>query len=291
MKNPNCISLLAGVLALTLLTGCVGNPSSQATEPTEKTTKVREVPASDSAAVEADLALCKAAIENVQSNDYIRITEDNRFHGENVMNPTATVSFIKSGEDLYSSTLIPEDGMLDGVPIWSSEYSILCKNGVYYNNILDGYDTIENGVYRRHWGKSTLSPEEDAQSCKLPWLLSFDWNAQEIQYISTVTIDGQKAVKIQIMGAYLPDTICESYTADFFFNKDNQLDRVELVASYALAPQEGMEDAMDFTINVTNTQKVLSTDQSHLTEMMENLYEEALDDAKNKPDDSEEIAP
>lgn len=285
MKEHTYVPLLAAMLTLSFLTACGGEA------PEQDTTKVREVPASDSEAIEADLALCKTTIENVQNHDYISIMEENQLRGEDILNRTSTISFIKSGENLYRNTSIPQDGVMDEVPMWSQEFGILYADGVYYNNYEDGYSTTEDGDFQQHWGESTFSAERTAREFKFPWILEFDWDAQEIQHISTVNIGGQKAVRIQIMGAYLPDTICESYTAEFFFDQDAQLDRVEVIASYAQAPREGMDDYEAPTIDVTNTQRVLSTDEEKITKAIGKISKCALEDVKNKPDESKENEP
>lgn len=291
MKKQVRIPLFVSVLTLALLTACGGNPSTPRTGSPEDTTKVREVSDSNSAAIEADLALCKAAVEEVQRHDYIAIQEDNQFRGEDILNDTNSVMFMKSGEDLYRNVSIPQDAFLDDIPVFSRDQRILYKDGAYFNDFFNGYTTIENGTEQTHWGASTMSEQENALSCPLPWLLRFDWDAQEIQYISTLEIGEQTAVRIQIMGAYLPDTICESYTAEFFFNQDDHLDQVELVASFARPSRTGTNNEVGPTTAVTNVQKVLFTDQEHITKEIESLYESALEDVKNKPtEDTEDVA-
>ena len=284
MKQYGVRLLLTGLLSLALLTACgEAAPKNE----NEETTKVRDVTELGSAEAEADMALCKEAVRNIQREEFVELQQLQQNQGEDVLNETSTITFLKSGEDLYRCVSIPIDAYLDETPIFTREHRLLRYDGAYFNDFYNGYTTADDTGEQTHWGESTMSEQDELLSSRAPWLLSFDWEAQEVRYVSTVQIGEQKAVRLQIFGEYLPNTICDSYTAEFYFDQEDQLDHVETVASYVRKPRAGIPEEHGPAIQETSTQRVISADQTRITRTIEEAYQQALEDVRNRPEEED----
>ncbi len=283
MKKSMLAWLWIACLSLMLFSGCGNQPYEVSIQETESTaaTRVREVE-SENADVSVDIALCRKALEEIQSNSHIIIDKDQRNRGEDILNDTSKGFFMKSGEDLYCVNSIPQSGILDGIPVWESSFRTLKKGNEYFNDYNDGYLVTTETELQHHFGKSSFTQEENEKCISIPWLLRYQWNESEVKYVSTVSTGEQKSVRLQIEAPFYPDAAGENYTAEFFF-KDNTFDRVELVAYYGNTWTTGAGETGVSWADVTITEHVETTDSKIIQAEMDRLYASVLEDIKNTP--------
>lgn len=296
-KSIIALSLMA-CLTVSLLSGCgtaVHNAEeaiasqvdgSIPTDAAEATEIIRVREATDDSNIKQDLQLCREVVEKAQSYEAIQITIESQNRGENAQNVTASNTYYRMGENEYHSTLIPMDGILDGVPVWGSTSTILKIGDQYFNYQPDGYVVAKETGYEDHFGKSTLSKEQNEKSYIKPWLLRFQWDDSKISYISTVESGGNKAIRIQVAEPYFEDFYesvkGDNYTAEFFFD-NGKFDRVELVANYSVSWETMAGDKGADRHGVTDTERIKDPETKRIEGFFTYMHETAMEDVKNKP--------
>lgn len=288
MKKTILAVSLSFCLGVVFITGCSADQSDAGkavsqneTAETSAVTRVREV--SDSKKIEMELQMCREVVENAQSLEAVSISGENQNRGENVMDGITKTTYYRSGENEYHSDFIPMDGFLDGVPVWGSSFTTLKIGEQYYNYSPDGYVVAKETGYEDHFGKSSLTKEQNEKSYIKPWLLRFCWEDEKISHISTIESGENKAVRIQVSEPFYPDAEGENYTAEFFF-QNGQFDRAELTASFGV-PWETMagDKGVDWN-GVTVTERIKSTDSTYIQDFLEEMRKTALEDVNNKPE-------
>lgn len=205
-------AVLSMLLCLSVLAGCTQSSGAD-TQPPAAQTAAAETTVS---AEELSLAKCRAALEDIQSYEHYEVYSANQFEGENALNDSSNTRYWRHGEDRMYVTRIPEDG-----PAGCTIVAMLCKDGEKYSGIID---EAENDVL---WYDEITWPELIGAG---PWLYNFDWDAQEVQHVSTISESSGQSIRIQVLGPYAGSEISvESYTAEFYFDPDNRFEKVVLV--------------------------------------------------------------
>ena len=136
--------------------------------------------------------------------------------------------------------------------------------------------------YEDHFGKSSLTKEQNEKSYVRPWLLRFHWEDRKITHISTVGTGGDKAIRIQVSEPFYEDAEGENYTAEFFF-ENGKFDRVDLVASYSVSWETMAGEKGTDRYGLTDTERIRDTDKKDIEDFFTCVHETALEDVKNAP--------
>ena len=292
-KSIIALSLMA-CLTVSLLSGCgTAVPNAEEaiasqvdgsipTDAVEATEIIRVREATDDSNIQQELQLCREVVEKAQSYEAIQIDSERQNRGKNVLNNTASITYYQMGENEYHSSFIPMDGILDGVPVWGSSFTTLKIGDQYFNYDPDGYVVAKETGYEDHFGKSTLSQEQNEKSYIKPWLLRFHWDDSKISYISTVESGDNKAIRMQVSESFYEDVEGENYTAEFFF-ENGEFDRVELVANYSVSWETMAGDKGADRHGVTDTERIKDTETKRIEGFFTYMYETAMEDVKNKP--------
>ena len=207
MKKSLLIGILILSMMVSLLAGCDEKPQTENNTPAP--IRVREVFDNDGA-IEQDLKLCKQALEDIQGHESISIRKEARIWGNDGDTQTISTYFVKSGQDYYQEKIFPQSGVLDGIPVWESRDRTVRKDDEYYNDSYDGYVIKADTEFEHHFGKSTMTQDQNEQTISVPWLLRYRWKDQDIQYLSGVSNQGNRTIQIQIQGTVYSDTEGES---------------------------------------------------------------------------------
>lgn len=276
MKKMNFTMLIAMLLSImlcfSLMMGCSSSPApeteiSVSTVPTEDANPAAETTVSVS---DEEMALlkCKTAIEDIQSYETYMVKSANQFDGEDVLNDTSDTFYYKDGDDWIRYTRIPESGILDGEPVWFSIIAYMCKDGTYYNTEREGY--VDSDLVF-HWGKSEADPELSPwfYTYQAPWLYSFDWDAQEVSFVSQLTAGNGESIRIQIHAPYAEDTdyndYADSYNAELYFDAEGRFEKA-IVMFYSTYYESN-------PTSYIRTETILSTDPGAVVTDMDYYYQ------------------
>ena len=283
MKRNTLALLLGACLSLSLLTACADDetavPETQPSEPI----RVRVI--REEKDYTQDLNQCRQALENIRSQPAISILENHRNRGDDIVNGSTNVFYSRVDEDICRSVSIPMTGILDGIPVFEDSRRYLRYQGEYFNDdVVDGYMITTDTAYERHWGRSSYSQEQNEALLSAPWLLRFAWEEDKIFPISSLTENGQKAVRLLIREPFAAEAEGESYTVEFFFQGE-ALNRVEIDAIYTRSWTDGMGQPGSTRFDVSITEQVRSTDAALLRQEMDGEYETVQADIENRPAD------
>lgn len=241
--------MLSVLLCLSVLTGCTKPSGTEPQAGTEET----ETTGATAAAEELSLAKCRAALEDIRSYEHYEVYSVNQFEGENVLSDSSNTRYWKHGEDRMCVTRIPEDG-----PAGCTIVAMLCKDGEKYSGIIC---EAENDVF---WYDEITWPELIGAG---PWLYSFDWDAQEVRHVSTISESSGQSIRIQVLGPYAGSEISvESYTAEFYFDPDNRFEKVVLVT---YDTESG--------IRARYTESIVTTNENEVAAEIDRQYQRALE--------------
>lgn len=161
------------------------------------------------------LEKCKSVLESLQkeASYAVKILRSN--YGDVFLNDTSTAVYYKNGGDWLLIHKIPEEGFVHGV----NQFGYMTVDGQHYNNEGQGMDEKEEV----NW---VSAPFDDSV---LPWIAAFDWNAQEVLYVSKIPAGKGLCFTLQVMAPYhtdLPDAY-PYYQMQFIFNENGAFDRIE----------------------------------------------------------------
>ncbi len=207
-KPPKAwVVLLSLLLCAALLVACAVNPSQK-----EDTVSSTEAP------VDADTALeaCRTALETLQSMDSYSAEIQTYNYGEQVLNDTSAGTYCQSGNDWLYLSSIPDEGFDRGY----AQFGYLFTEGSSYNNLQTGWDENQDIL----WGKVEANPQVR------PWVAEFQWDAQEVSFVSLVPAGDGQCITLQVMGPYYahkPDTTQQPYQVQFIFDRQGTLTQIE----------------------------------------------------------------
>ncbi len=153
------------------------------------------------------LQRCREALEQLQSQESysVKLQKDN--YGGPGLNDTSLTYYHQSGEDWLMLTQVPDEGFESGY----GQFGYLFADGAYYQNASGGWEPM------------------DGQSLRRPWPGAFNWDAQQIQFISALSAGEGQCITLEVMAPYYPgrEGSYESYQMQLFLDKHGKLDRVE----------------------------------------------------------------
>lgn len=251
MKRIQTVILFPAALCLLLFLSLFAGCTQSQVETTQPSTEETETTAAAVSDEVLALAKCRAALEDIQSYDSYYVRSENQFYGDIALNDTSTSYYWKCGDDWLNACSIPEDGKSSFA--WSIAY--LCKDGKYYNTERDGYIDAEGTI---HWGETTPS-RDDAPwyyTFDAPWLYQFDWDAQAVEYISTVNTGAGQSIRIQVLAPYPNDPQAETYTVEFYFDSEDRFDRAVVMYGYSDEDLGTTSNSYSFRIGSTDPEVI-----------------------------------
>lgn len=254
-KEPKkAVSLLCGFAAIAILTACAANPVKpvEVTEPMGETT-------SQEAGEEA-LLQCRAALESIQSEQYIRVESHSEYEGGIILNDTSDEWYHTDGKDWLRLIHIPDAG-------WHGMHASLCVDGQIYATDEVGMIT-EDLEY--HFGKTQLDYEY------APWLLVFQWGGDKVEFVSSEPTEEGTCVRFLVKEEYpLEGFDCKTsdrYPVEFYFDGEGRFEKA--VLSYDM--DFGKQPYIGGVANVTKTEWIGSADQTQVLEELDRFRDRAL---------------
>ena len=156
------------------------------------------------------LGKCRAVLELIQGSDSYWLHSEKTNEGGLVLNDTSTAEYYRDGEDWMTIFQIPESGIVDGVPVWFSAWGYMLVDGKYFSNEANPGVNAEMQIYWSECEKPDVSE---------PWLAAYEWNEEEITFVSRVSDGAGEYILLQIDALY-PDYEYSypSYTVSFWFD-------------------------------------------------------------------------
>lgn len=150
---------------------------------------------------------CREAILSIQKMDTYHFQQESSFFGAYVLNNFASTQYYGSDGTQIKATYIPADNSTSGYMV---------ANGAAYESI--SYD----GTF------SWMEYDRPDQETAVPWIRSFDFDAQDVEAIARAGNEDQYYIRLEIH-EYLEelDMSAHSYYADFHFNGDGTLLKIE----------------------------------------------------------------
>lgn len=225
---------------------------------------------------ETELAVCRAAMEELQSHDSIQFSIRRDF--SSALNGFTMIDFWRRGEDWFETAQADGDTIL---------HATMYCSGQYFDNF---QNFIESRDYDIKWNRASPIPDET------PWLYVFRWENQEVTHVSTgYTADG-RVVKARFDSPYIffNTYVSQGYQAEFHFDKKENLDKVVLsvtgVREDAVRDNNGKTgEYREVKDSWVDTITVLSTDDKKIGQRIDKEYEHALNQCTVSPEDQEAL--
>ncbi len=173
---------------------------------------------------ETYLERCRSFLEELKAcQDYVIQVDRTNYGG--AVNDTSEETYAIRGEDWMRMIRIPMDGYLDGIPVWESIISEMYLDGQYYDNMENPSLTENREV---HWGKTDTVYE------KMLWFHRFDWDAQDVLYVSHTPAGHGMCITFQVMTPYYEnnEACYNHYFVNFIFNNSLEFQRAEITAYF-----------------------------------------------------------
>ncbi len=158
---------------------------------------------------------CRRALEQLRGQGSYTVKSHTNNFGSVILNDTSSYWFYKDGEDWVKLSQIPDEGFDRG--FWPTGY--MCVDGKYYDNETTEWDNEENIL----WGESVYKPGA------MPWIARFDWDAQDVLYVSKTPAGKGLCFTLQVMAPYRPENedAYGFYQMQFIFDENVKLVRIE----------------------------------------------------------------
>ncbi len=159
------------------------------------------------------LQQCRTALEALQSQESCTVKIQSSHYGGPVLNDTTTSWYYQDGADWLLTHQIRDEGFDRGF----ATFGYLLKDGVFYTNA--GWDENEEIL----WGEAQEDP------LVKPWIARFDWDAQEISYVSCLPAGRGECITLRVMAPYYTDRegIYDYYQMQLYFNGNREFERME----------------------------------------------------------------
>ena len=155
----------------------------------------------------------KKVLDGIQSGGSYYVKSEQWYNGDNFLDGLSTTEYWKTGD----SWMRMEKSYSNGT--WKNRYAYMGVNGTYFD--ASGMD--EEGAFL--WQQVDMSSDAIFD----PWLYSFDWDAQEIEYLSSHKTEDGYSIFVRVLGPYeISWTASEDYTAEFYFNESGNFQYVVL---------------------------------------------------------------
>ncbi len=192
--------LMVVLLCAGMLAGCAGKPESGNGMAKEAASYLKQ---------------CSGALNDLQNRDSYTVKSVTNNFGGPILNETSSYLFYKRGQDWLKLGQIPDEGFDRG--FWPTGFMFV--DGIYYDNLVTEWDENEDIL----WGVGEYQPTA------MPWITRFDWDAQEVAFVSAAPAGSGQCITLQVMAPYRPENEASygSYQSAFIFDKDGNLVRVE----------------------------------------------------------------
>ncbi len=163
---------------------------------------------------EVYLERCRSVLESLRSKQSYSAKILRSNYGDVFLNDSSTSVYFRDGADWLLIHRIPESGFVSGV----NQFGYMTVDGKHFNNDGRGMDKNEEV----NWG-----PAQSDDSV-LPWIETFDWNAQDVLYVSKIPAGRGLCFTLQVMAPYSnhPDAY-PYYQMQFIFNENSEFERIE----------------------------------------------------------------
>lgn len=157
---------------------------------------------------------CRRALEQLRGQGSYTVKSHTNNFGSVILNDTSSYWFYKDGEDWVKLSQIPDEGFERGF----CPSGFMCVDGKYYDNMETRWDENEDIL----WGEAESKPWE------MPWIATFQWEDQDVLFVSHMAAGGGQCITMQVMAPYRQgENIYDYYQMAFFFNEHGNLDRIE----------------------------------------------------------------
>ncbi len=207
------------------------------------------VEAAEKQTEEVYLERCRTFLEELQSCESYSVQVDRSNYGGRALNDTSTEFYYIRGTDWMRMISIPQDGILDGIPVWESKFGEMYLDGQYYDNMANSSLTENREV---HWGKT------DTIYQNMLWFHRFDWDAQDVLYVSHTPAGHGMCITFQVMAPYY-ESYGESYGhyfVNFIFDGEIVFQRAEITAYFH--DEETGDYSVQETLRVTDREHGLA---------------------------------
>ncbi len=195
----------------------------------------RSLPVLDASAIHASwekveeqsyMEKCRRALEQLRGEGSYTVSSHTTNYGDVILNNTSSYSFSKDGEDWVKLSQIPDEGFEHGfLPIGH-----MCVDGKYYDNEESRWDENEDIL----WGEAEYKP------MAMPWIATFQWEDQDVLFVSHTPAGGGQCITMQVMAPYRQEeNIYGDYQMAFLFDENGDLDRIENTYFFRHKTEEG----------------------------------------------------
>lgn len=207
------------------------------------------------------LGKCRAVLELIQGSDSYWLHSEKTNEGGLVLNDTSSAEYYRDGEDWMTVFQIPESGIVDGVPVWFSAWGYMQVDGKYFSNEANPGVNAEMQIYWSECEKPSVSE---------PWLATYQWNEEEITFVSRVSDGAGEYILLQIDALY-PDYEYSypSYTVSFWFDGNGAF-------RYAEVRGAVMENGAD-DYHFLDRESIYTLDRMNIRREIDNQYKRATE--------------
>lgn len=207
------------------------------------------------------LRKCFAVLEMIQGSESYWLHSEKTNEGGLVLNDTSSAEYYRDGEDWMTTFQIPESGIVDGVPVWFSAWGYMLVDGKYFSNEANPGVNAEMQIY---WS------ECEKPSVLGPWLATYQWNEEEITFVSRVSDGAGECILLQIDAPYPGyENSYPSYTVSFWFDGNGAFRYVEVRAAV-------MENGAD-DYHFLDRESIYTLVQTDIRREIDNQYKRATE--------------
>ena len=244
----------------TVLLAATEAAPAETAEAAEQTYDATEPPESLRDEAEA-LGKCRAVMELIQGSGSYWLHSEKTNEGGLVVNDTSSAEYYRDGEDWMTTFQIPESGIVDGTPVWFSAWGYMLVDGKYFSNEASPGLNAEMQIY---WS------ECEKPSVLGPWLATYQWNEEEITFVSRVSDGAGECILLQIDAPYPGyENSYPSYTVSFWFDGNGAFRYVEVRAAV-------MENGAD-DYHFLDRESIYTLEQTDIRREIDNQYKRATE--------------
>jgi len=244
----------------TVLLAATEAAPAETAEAAEQTYDATEPPESLRDEAEA-LGKCRVVMELIQGSGSYWLHSEKTNEGGLVVNDTSSAEYYRDGEDWMTTFQIPESGIVDGTPVWFSAWGYMLVDGKYFSNEASPGLNAEMQIY---WS------ECEKPSVLGPWLATYQWNEEEITFVSRVSDGAGECILLQIDAPYPGyENSYPSYTVSFWFDGNGAFRYVEVRGAV-------MENGAD-DYHFLDRESIYTLEQTDIRREIDNQYKRATE--------------
>lgn len=239
-----CIFLLLTAVLVFTLTACADSPDrSSPPDP------------------EAELALCRSALEDFQAQSSYQIHKSCQYDSYYILNSSSESDYWKHGEDwMHVNRPLPDDPS-EGI------FAYIGKDGRIFST--------ERGAWSS-WERINWSAHDEWPWHEAPWLETFCWEENEIAYASTAMLDNQKVITVLVTTPWVaseedPDLgVADEYQLAFHLNTKGSLEQV--VVDVTFKDERGAKVTTEHSVH-----SVVTTEEAKIAAKINREFGRALE--------------